>query len=108
MLVVAGDDHGCVSSSMPHQSDHAFMAWRMPVMQPASVAEYLEFGLYGYELSRYSGAWKAYEKTLVDMKDMADMVRKSQVDAVASLTNRATENTQEIKKLLQPPAAPKK
>ncbi|QFZ84865.1 indolepyruvate ferredoxin oxidoreductase family protein [Variovorax paradoxus] len=57
VLVVAGDDHGCVSSSMPHQSDHAFMAWRMPVMQPASVAEYLEFGLYGYELSRYAGAW---------------------------------------------------
>jgi indolepyruvate ferredoxin oxidoreductase len=57
VVVVAGDDHGCVSSSMPHQSDHAFMAWRMPVMQPASVAEYLEFGLYGYELSRFSGAW---------------------------------------------------
>ena len=57
VLVVAGDDHGCVSSSMPHQSDHAFMAWQMPVLQPASVAEYLEFGLYGYELSRYSGAW---------------------------------------------------
>ncbi|MBO9513181.1 MAG: indolepyruvate ferredoxin oxidoreductase family protein [Variovorax sp.] len=57
VLVVAGDDHGCVSSSMPHQSDHAFMAWSMPVLQPASVAEYLEFGLYGYELSRFSGAW---------------------------------------------------
>jgi indolepyruvate ferredoxin oxidoreductase len=57
VLVVAGDDHGCVSSSMPHQSDHAFMAWRIPVMQPSCVAEYLEFGLYGYELSRYSGAW---------------------------------------------------
>ncbi len=57
VLVVAGDDHGCVSSSMPHQSDHAFVAWSMPVLQPASVAEYLEFGLYGYALSRYSGAW---------------------------------------------------
>ncbi|WP_218508302.1 indolepyruvate ferredoxin oxidoreductase family protein [Variovorax sp. dw_308] len=57
VLVVAGDDHGCVSSSMPHQSDHAFMAWSMPVLQPASVAEYLEFGLYGYELSRFCGAW---------------------------------------------------
>ncbi|MBQ0934874.1 indolepyruvate ferredoxin oxidoreductase family protein [Ideonella paludis] len=57
VLVVAGDDHGCVSSSMPHQSDQAFMAWSMPVLQPACVAEYLEFGLYGYELSRYSGAW---------------------------------------------------
>jgi indolepyruvate ferredoxin oxidoreductase len=57
VLVVAGDDHGCVSSSMPHQSDHAFMAWSMPVLQPACVAEYLEFGLYGYALSRFSGAW---------------------------------------------------
>jgi indolepyruvate ferredoxin oxidoreductase len=57
VLVVAGDDHGCVSSSMPHQSDHAFMAWSMPVLQPACVAEYLEFGLYGYALSRYSGCW---------------------------------------------------
>jgi len=57
VLVVAGDDHGCVSSSMPHQSDHAFMAWSMPVLQPACVAEYLEFGLYGYAMSRYSGAW---------------------------------------------------
>ena len=59
VLVVAGDDHGCVSSSMPHQSDQAFMAWGLPVLQPASVAEYLEFGLYGYALSRYSGAWVA-------------------------------------------------
>jgi indolepyruvate ferredoxin oxidoreductase len=57
VLVVAGDDHGCVSSSMPHQSDQAFMAWGMPVLQPANVAEILEFGLYGYALSRYSGAW---------------------------------------------------
>ena len=59
VLVVAGDDHGCVSSSMPHQSDQAFIAWSMPVLQPACVAEYLEFGLYGWELSRFSGAWVA-------------------------------------------------
>ena len=41
VLVVAGDDHGCVSSSMPHQSDVAFMAWFMPTLSPSSVAEYL-------------------------------------------------------------------
>jgi indolepyruvate ferredoxin oxidoreductase len=57
VLVVAGDDHGCVSSSMPHQSDLAFQAWHMPVVSPASVAELIEFGLYGYALSRYSGNW---------------------------------------------------
>jgi len=57
VLVVAGDDHGCVSSSMPHQSDHAFQAWQMPIVAPANVAEMLGFGLYGWALSRYSGAW---------------------------------------------------
>ena len=39
VLVVAGDDHGCVSSSMPHQSDQALQSWRMPVLAPANVAE---------------------------------------------------------------------
>jgi indolepyruvate ferredoxin oxidoreductase len=55
VLVVAGDDHGCVSSSMPHQSDVAFQAWHLPTVAPASVAEYHEFGLYGWALSRFSG-----------------------------------------------------
>ena len=50
VLVVAGDDHGCVSSSMPHQSDAAFMSWFMPTLNPASVAEYLSFGEYGLAL----------------------------------------------------------
>ncbi len=57
VLVVAGDDHGCVSSSMPHQSDAVFAAWGVPVLAPASVSDLVEFGLYGYALSRYSGAW---------------------------------------------------
>jgi indolepyruvate ferredoxin oxidoreductase len=59
VLVVAGDDHGCVSSSMPHQSDAVFHAWSLPVLAPADVADLVEFGLYGYALSRYSGAWVA-------------------------------------------------
>ncbi|MFP4261955.1 MAG: indolepyruvate ferredoxin oxidoreductase family protein [Halomonas sp.] len=61
VLVVAGDDHGCVSSSMPHQSDVAFMAWFMPVVNPASLAEYEKFGLWGYALSRYSGCWVGFK-----------------------------------------------
>ena len=57
VLVIAGDDHGCVSSSMPHQSDAAMQSWHMPFVAPANVAEYLEFGLYGWVLSRFSGNW---------------------------------------------------
>jgi len=61
VLVVAGDDHGCVSSSMPHQSDVAFMTFFMPTLNPASVAEYLSFGEYGYALSRFSGMWVGFK-----------------------------------------------
>ncbi|MDQ6628114.1 MAG: indolepyruvate ferredoxin oxidoreductase family protein [Pseudomonadota bacterium] len=60
VLVVAGDDHGCVSSSMPHQSEPTMQSWLMPVLAPANVAEYLEFGLYGWALSRFSGNWVGF------------------------------------------------
>jgi indolepyruvate ferredoxin oxidoreductase len=61
VLVVCGDDHGCVSSSTPHQSDQALQAWSMPLVHPGNVAEYLEFGLYGWALSRFSGAWVGFK-----------------------------------------------
>ncbi|MDY7578114.1 indolepyruvate ferredoxin oxidoreductase family protein [Herbaspirillum sp. RTI4] len=61
VLVVLGDDHGCVSSSMPHQSEQALMAWSMPVLNPANIEEYLEFGLYGWALSRFSGNWVGFK-----------------------------------------------
>ena len=83
VLVVAGDDHGCVSSSMPHQSDVAFMSFFMPTINPANIAEYLEFGLWGYALSRYSGCWvgfKAVSETVesaasVELPPLPDFVR---------------------------------
>lgn len=61
VLVVAGDDHGCVSSSMPHQSDVAFMSWFMPTLNPASIDEYQAFGEYGFALSRFSGTWVGFK-----------------------------------------------
>jgi indolepyruvate ferredoxin oxidoreductase len=61
VLAVLGDDHGCVSSSMPHQSEQTLIAWGMPVVNPANIQEYLEFGLYGWALSRFSGAWCGFK-----------------------------------------------
>jgi indolepyruvate ferredoxin oxidoreductase len=46
---------------MSHQSDVAFLTWLMPNLNPASVAEYLEFGLYGLALSRFSGMWIGFK-----------------------------------------------
>ncbi|AKU21013.1 indolepyruvate ferredoxin oxidoreductase family protein [Massilia sp. NR 4-1] len=74
VLVVAGDDHGCVSSSMSHQSDMALMAWGMPVIHPASVDDYVRFGLWGWALSRCSGLWvgfKAISETVESSVSMA-------------------------------------
>jgi indolepyruvate ferredoxin oxidoreductase len=79
VLVVAGDDHGCVSSSMPHQSDVAFMAWFVPTLSPSSVAEYLAFGEYGYALSRFSGMWvgfKAISETVESCASVALLPRR--------------------------------
>lgn len=81
VLVVAGDDHGCVSSSMPHQSDQVFQSWHMPIVAPADVSELVGFGLYGYALSRYSGAW-------VGMTALSEVVESSatvDLDAITAL-----------------------
>ena len=44
----------------------------------------------------------AYEKAMADMKDIAEMTRKSQAAVMAGITMRATESLQEVKKLMQP------
>ncbi|MBD2783211.1 indolepyruvate ferredoxin oxidoreductase family protein [Xenorhabdus sp. DI] len=61
VLVIAGDDHGCVSSSMSHQSDLSMMAWSMPILHPATVADYMSVGLWGWAASRVSGAWFGFK-----------------------------------------------
>ena len=62
VLVIAGDDHAAKSSTLPHQTDHFFKAMMMPVLAPAGVQEYIDFGVHGYALSRYSGCWVAFKE----------------------------------------------
>ncbi len=59
VVVLAGEDHEGKSSTMPFQDDYAFMAHGIPVLYPASVAEFLELGLHAVALSRFSGCWVA-------------------------------------------------
>jgi indolepyruvate ferredoxin oxidoreductase len=56
-LAVAGDDHTCKSSTLPSQSEFAFMDAEIPVLSPASIQDVLDYGLYGFAMSRFSGAW---------------------------------------------------
>jgi indolepyruvate ferredoxin oxidoreductase len=57
VLCLAGDDHGAKSSTVPHQSDHAFVSALMPYLYPSSIHEMIEMGLLGIAMSRYSGCW---------------------------------------------------
>src|SRR3954464_11351500 len=61
VIVLAGDDHAAKSSTVPHQSDHAFSAAMMPVLYPSSVQEILDLGLHGFAMSRYSGCWVGFK-----------------------------------------------
>jgi Indolepyruvate ferredoxin oxidoreductase, alpha and beta subunits len=66
----AGDDHAAKSSTLAHQSEHIFKACGLPVLFPSNVQEYLDFGLHGWAMSRYSGLWVA-------MKCVTDVVESS-------------------------------
>lgn len=68
VLAVAGDDHACKSSTLPHQSDYAFMDAMMPVLYPSGIQEMLDFGLYGWAMSRFTGCWVGF-KTLAELLD---------------------------------------
>lgn len=63
VLAVFGDDHACKSSTLPGQSDHALYAMQIPQLYPANLQEFVEYGLLGIAMSRYSGCWTAMKVT---------------------------------------------
>ncbi len=73
VLALAGDDHGARSSTLAHQSDHACIHFGMPILNPASVAEFLEYGLLGFALSRFAGCWVGF-KCITDVVESGGTV----------------------------------
>jgi indolepyruvate ferredoxin oxidoreductase len=57
VLAIAGDDHACKSSTLPAQSEYMMMHAEIPVLNPAGIQEVLDYGIYGWALSRYAGTW---------------------------------------------------
>jgi len=70
VLLLAGDDHAAKSSTVAHQSEHVLQAAGIPVLYPSNVQEYLDYGLHGWAMSRYSGLW-------VSMKCVTDVVEST-------------------------------
>jgi indolepyruvate ferredoxin oxidoreductase len=72
VLVAMGDDHTGESSTTCHQSDWALVDAHSPVLSPAGVQEILDYGLYGFAMSRFAGVW-------VGLKTMKDTVEATAV-----------------------------
>ena len=68
VLVLAGDDHTCKSSTTANQSEYAFMDAQLPILNPSGVQEVLDYGLWGLAMSRYTGCWIAL-KTIAETVD---------------------------------------
>ena len=72
VIMAMGDDHTGESSTVLHQSDWAMVDASMPVISPAGVQEILDYGHYGYALSRFAGVW-------VGLKTMKDTIEVTSV-----------------------------
>ncbi|CAN5644747.1 indolepyruvate ferredoxin oxidoreductase family protein [soil metagenome] len=72
VLVCMGDDHTGESSTVLHHSEFALVDVMMPILSPAGVQEVLDYGLYGWALSRYTGTW-------VGLKCVKDTIEVTEV-----------------------------
>lgn len=73
VLMLVGDDHAAKSSTVAHQSEHLLIACGIPVLYPATVQEYHDFGLHGWAMSRYAGLWVAL-KCVTDIVESSESV----------------------------------
>ncbi|MBO0769986.1 MAG: indolepyruvate ferredoxin oxidoreductase, partial [Actinobacteria bacterium] len=68
VLVLAGDDPACKSSTIPSASERTLAGYGLPVLFPGSAEDIVRLGRYGVALSRASGMW-AGMKIVADVAD---------------------------------------
>lgn len=73
VIALAGDDHGAKSSTVAAQTDFLFQAVSMPVLAPATTQDYIDLGLTGFAMSRFTGTWVAI-KAVTDTIETAGIV----------------------------------
>ena len=72
VLALMGDDHTAESSTTAHQSEYHFVDVMIPILNPAGAQEIIDYGLYGFAMSRFCGTWAA-------LKCMHDTVESTAV-----------------------------
>ena len=74
VLMLSGDDPAMRSTVDAAHSELLFEDLLMPVLYPADIQEVFELALFGFELSRFSGAWVGY-KLLPETVETAASIR---------------------------------
>ena len=80
VLALMGDDHTAESSTTAHQSEYHFIDVMIPILNPAGVQEVLDYGLYGWAMSRFTGSWVA-------LKTMHETIESTAVIDAASIAS---------------------
>ncbi len=84
VVFLSAEDHEAKSSSVPYQQEFAFEHFGVPVLYPASVSEFLSFGLHAIALSRFSGCWVAM-KLIGPLCDGGEVVELSETEPLIVL-----------------------
>ena len=83
VLVMAGDDHACRSSTLPHGSEGEFVSAMMPILNPAGVQDILDMGMLGWAMSRYTGRWVGFKTIAETVESSASVnVNPHQLDII--------------------------
>ena len=82
VLAVAGDDPVAKSSTLPGMSELALFDANMPILYPGTVQEIIEYGRYGFELSRYAGLWTGF-KIVTNLADAYCTAQVHPIDDIA-------------------------
>ena len=75
VLLLLGDDHTAKSSTLAHQSEYAMLDAQIPILNPSNLQDLLEYGIFGWHLSRFSGLWVSVKciTTTIDSSSSIDI-----------------------------------
>ena len=73
VLVVGADDVGGKSTVTATSSDPVWKAALMPILYPSNTQEYLDYGLYGFGMSRFAGVWTGF-KVVTDTIELTSTI----------------------------------
>ena len=87
VLAIAGDDHGAQSTTTAYQCEQMFEAAMIPLLNPATLQDYLDFGLFGFALSRFSGCWVGFKAMSEAVDSSASVIVDPQRVAISLPTD---------------------